>query len=124
MTKVCPRCQAEFESTLNLCPDCQVHLVDKCGEEPFSAEASDPEDALVQVACAPNELVAKIWMQILEESSIRSVVQSVRPMSGLLGDFSLNMPCDIYVLESQAERAAEIIESLLEEEDNAPGEET
>lgn len=123
MTKVCPSCLAEFDPNVNLCPDCRVHLTEKSTEEPFSVRTPGAEDALVQVGTAPNDLVAKIWQQILEESGIRSVTQNVRPMSGLLGDFSLNLPCDIYVLESQAEKAAEIIESLLQEESNAPGEE-
>ena len=124
MTRICPRCLAEFEPNVNLCPDCQVQLTEKRAGEPLSLRTSDTEGPLVQVGSAPNEVVAKIWMQILEESGIRSVMQSVRPMSGLLGDFSFNLPCDIYVLESQADKAAEIIESLVEEDGNPPDEET
>lgn len=123
MTRVCPRCFTKFEPGASLCPDCQVSLVDK-PEEPSPTGTPGREDEFVLVGSAPNEVVAKIWIQILEESGIRSVMQNVRPMSGLLGDFSLDLQCDIYVLESQAERAAEIIGSLLEEEGNLPGDES
>jgi hypothetical protein len=123
MTLYCPKCHGEFEAWVSLCPDCQARLVDELPEEQHPPGAPSEGDALVPVGSAPNEVVARIWIQILEESGIRSVMQSGRPMSGLLGDFSLNVPCDIYVFESEADRAAEILESLLEEENTLPDEE-
>lgn len=80
-------------------------------------------DSLVPVGSASSEAIARIWMQILEDSGIRSVIHGGRPVSGLLGDFSLNMPYDIYVRESEAEQAAEILESLTEVEEDVPDEE-
>lgn len=80
-------------------------------------------ESLVSVGSAPNEAIAKIWMQILEDSGIRSVIQGGRPVSGLLGDFSLNMPYDIYVREQEAEQAADILESLSEVEEDVTDEE-
>jgi|GEM_PF-1020174 len=114
----CPKCHSVFEPGMSLCPDCHVQLE----KEEESPNSQDSGDSLVPIGSAPNEAVAKIWIQILEESGIPSIMRSGRPMSGLLGDFSFNLPCDIYVLESQAELAAEILESLIEEENMVPGE--
>jgi len=93
-----------------------MNLVDGVPEKPEHLNGSIGEEDLVCVGSAPNEVVASIWVQILEESGIRAVAQSGRPMSGLLGDFSFNVPSDVYVLESQADRATEILESLVEDE--------
>lgn len=92
-------------------------------EQQDSLTPPGEEGSLVQVGSAPNEAIAKIWMQILEDSGIRSVIHGGRPVSGLLGDFSLNMPYEIYVREPEAEQAAEILESLSEVDEYVSGEE-
>ncbi len=123
MTGTGPRCYTGFDGDTSACPDFHMDLVDDLSEKPEHSSSSMGEEDLVCVGSAPNEVVASIWLQILEESGIRAVAQSGRPMSGLLGDFSFNVPSEVYVLESQADRAAEILESLVEDEHIAPPEE-
>ena len=71
-------------------------------------------ESLVFVARAPNEIVATMWKGILEENGVQSMLKSVSFMESAQYAHSL-FPFDIYVLDSDAEKAREILTPFLEE---------
>jgi len=68
-------------------------------------EGSEP---IVRIATAPNELVAKMWSGILEEHGIRSLLKGGGLQAAMYAS-PLAVNWYVYVLESQAERALEIL---------------
>ena len=71
-------------------------------------------DPLVLLATAPNEPVALMWKEILESEGIPSMVKRNAP-AWLLYAQSVMLPCELYVLASQQEKAKEILDSLRED---------
>ena len=106
----CPRCRDEFQDWVSVCPDCGVALVKRL------ADLTKPEnhhDPLVCIYTAPNETVAYMWADILEQHGIRSLVRRNDIMAAMYcGPF---MPCEIHVLTSQAERAIKILKPFVED---------
>lgn len=70
------------------------------------------EDPLVRVAVAPNEPLAKMWAEVLENEGIHSVVKS-RSLRASMYVPSLLAACEIHVLASQAESAKEALAPFL-----------
>jgi hypothetical protein len=72
-------------------------------------------EPLVFVARAPNEIVATMWKGILEENGVQSMLKSVSFMES--AQYAHNLfPFDIYVLDSDSEKAREILTPFLDEE--------
>jgi hypothetical protein len=71
------------------------------------------EEKLEHIATAPNEPIARMWAEILEDNNIHSLLKG-----GELGAAmyipQLQLEYQIYVLASEAERAREIIGPFLE----------
>jgi hypothetical protein len=107
----CPECRDEFQDKVKVCPDCQVELVEKLSSE----SQQNKKAALICIARAPNEMIATMWKGILEENGINSMLKSVSFMES--AQYAHNLfPFDIYVLDSEAEKAKEILTPFLEEE--------
>ncbi|MDD5038689.1 MAG: DUF2007 domain-containing protein [Dehalococcoidales bacterium] len=68
----------------------------------------DKSEALVLVATAPNEPIARMWAGILENEGIHSLIQHHGMRSAQYAS-PLFSQCKIYVLASQAEKAKEIL---------------
>jgi hypothetical protein len=71
-------------------------------------------EPLVFIARAPNEIVATMWKGILEENGVQSMLKSVSFMES--AQYAHNLfPFDIFVLDSDAGKAKEILTPFLEE---------
>jgi hypothetical protein len=70
-------------------------------------------EPLVHIATAPNEVVAEMWAEILEDDGIHCSMK----VGTVTGDFfslftRMVVPVGIHVLESDAQKAKEILDSL------------
>ena len=113
----CPECCDELQEWVKICPDCGVALVDKLPEPPTSKlkpKAKSGEDPLVHIATAPNEPLAIMWTEILENEGIHSLMKS-RDLRAAMYMPSLLSHCVIHVLASQAEKAKQILAPFLED---------
>ncbi len=81
-----------------------------------------PADPLVLVATAPNEPTAMLWSGILENEGIHSVIKGGELNAAMYVPSSLT-PCRIFVLSSQADKAKEVLEPFLHDEEPAPSDE-
>jgi hypothetical protein len=107
----CPRCHDEFQEWVEICPDCGVALVK---ELPVLPEREETDEPLVHIATAPNEPLALMWAEILENEGIHSLVKSGNLKAAMYMP-SLLSRCEIHVLASEAEKAREIISPFLED---------
>ncbi|MBN2099280.1 MAG: hypothetical protein JW753_06750 [Dehalococcoidia bacterium] len=108
----CPKCRDEFQDWVKTCPDCRVVLV---SELPCLSKASDAtkvgRESLLHSADAPNEPVARMWMESLENNGIRSTMKG-GAYKLEMGSDSPFLPCGIYILASDAPRARRILDGL------------
>lgn len=107
----CPECRCEFTDRVEVCPDCGVALVDNLPVQPEHEAGQGP---LVQVASAPNYVIASLWASVLEDEGIHCLVTGSDLMAAMY-TLPLNASHQLHVLESQAEQAKEILDSLTEE---------
>jgi hypothetical protein len=107
----CPECRDEFEDWVEVCPDCNVALVD---ELPALPERETSDEPLVHIATAPNEAIANMWAGILEEDGIRCLLKGGGLQAAMYAS-PLSVPYEIYVLESEADTASEILAPFLED---------
>ncbi len=77
-----------------------------------------PRDPLVLAATAPNEPTAMMWAGILENEGIRSVVKGQELTAAMYLPSAFG-PCRIFVLSSQADKAKEVLEPFLHDEEPA-----
>ena len=108
----CPDCRDEFQEWVEVCPDCGVPLVDKLPELPEHKEKDEP---LVYIATAPNEPVAMMWKEILENEGIYPLVKSAELQAAMYMT-TLISPWQIHVIASQAKRAEEILAPFIEDD--------
>lgn len=106
----CPECGDEFQDWVKICPDCHVALVDELPDIP---EVEMRGGRLVHVATAPNEIEARIWEGILEENGIHCMIKVTEGLNIYVSPLALEHK--IYVLESDADEAGEILGSLTDE---------
>lgn len=107
----CPNCKTEYRKGYDICADCGKSLVE---ELPADVEEEYIECMVpVKLISVANYVEAGIVVGMLEENKIQTLVKS--PFAGSL----MNIRCgssvygeDIYVDESDLERALEIIEVL------------
>lgn len=106
----CRRCRDEFESWVEVCPDCKIPLVEQLPSLPKHSENNEP---LVKIATAPNEPIANMWSGILAEHDIRCLLKG-----GNLGAAmyipTIVLSYQIYVLESEVDTAKEILAPFME----------
>lgn len=116
----CPKCPDEFQDWVKPCPDCQVDLVAELPDPPESVRGSgrlrrhSVGDPLVCVASALDTPTAYMWAGMLEEKGIRCLLKSFRGFGIRYKTLSpATIPeFDIYVVESDAGRAKEILEEV------------
>ncbi len=107
----CPKCYDEFEDWVKICPDCNIDLID---ELPNSTGHEFNKEPIVHIATAPNEAIANMWSGILEENSIRCMLKGMGLQASMYAS-PLAVNYEIYVLESEADKAKEILEPFLED---------
>jgi len=72
-------------------------------------------EPLVQIATAPNEVVAQMWTEILEDDGIHCSTKMGTPAGDFLSLFTrMGVQVEIHVLASEAQKAKEILDSLRE----------
>lgn len=106
----CPICRDEFEDWVKVCPDCNIALVAEL--HPLSRREINNEP-LVHIATAPNEIVANMWAGILEEDGMRCLLKGGGLQAAMYAS-PLSVPYEIYVLESEAANATEILAPFIE----------
>ena len=72
-------------------------------------------EGLVHISTAPGESVAKMWSGILEEHGIRSLLKGGGLQASMYAS-PLAVKWEIHVLESQVEKALEILAPFLEDQ--------
>ncbi len=80
----------------------------------LKSKAKSNKDPLVRIATAPNEPLAMMWAEILENEGIHSLVKS-RDLKATMYMPSLLSHCEIHVLASQAEKARDILAPFIED---------
>ena len=72
-------------------------------------QAPSRDDALVEVAVAPNEIIANYWKGVLESENIRAMLKPKGPGMAYFTNFANEH--GVYVLASDAVRAREVLEA-------------
>ncbi|MFQ5498175.1 MAG: hypothetical protein ACE5FH_00745 [Candidatus Zixiibacteriota bacterium] len=71
---ICPKCHFEYESDVEVCPDCSEMLVDML--PPASPVAQTPDDSWVAVGKVASEWQSEIARGALDSGNIPSVILS------------------------------------------------
>jgi len=108
-TRYCPVCHDEFQDWVEVCPDCRAELVKELPSQSPLIKSGKTEEPLVHISTAPNELIANMWSEILEENGIYCLVKRGHLAAT---HTPLAMSCEIHVLASQVGNAQEILTSL------------
>jgi hypothetical protein len=78
-------------------------------------EVGNKREPLVHIATAPNEVVAQMWAEILEDDGIHCSIKMGRVAGDFLSLFTrMGVPAEVHVLASEAQKAKEILDSLEE----------
>jgi len=78
-------------------------------------EVGNKRESLVRVGTAPNDVVAQMWAEILQDEGIHCSMKMGRIAGDFLSLFTrMGVPVEIHVLASEAQRAKEILDSLEE----------
>jgi hypothetical protein len=72
-------------------------------------------EKLVPVAVAPNEPIAELWRGLLEQEGITAMLKAMGPGAAYFSNFGYQHT--LYVLESDAERARDILDVETEPEE-------
>jgi hypothetical protein len=78
-------------------------------------EVGNKRESLVRIGTAPNDVVAQMWAEILQDEGIHCSMKMGRIAGDFLSLFTrMGVPVEIHVLASEAQRAKEILDSLEE----------
>jgi hypothetical protein len=107
----CPNCRSEFQNWVKVCPDCEVALVAELS--PLPPKVKKPDDSIMPVATAPNEIEAQLWEGILKDEGIRCLLSSGSSGAAAQGH-PFNVPITVFVLASEVKSAKEILAPFLQ----------
>jgi hypothetical protein len=108
MPRYCPRGDGVFDDWVERCPRCGRTLSVEPPAEPSVETADDP---VVFLTTAPNEPMAGLTAQVLQDEGIRTLVRPRGPGFGAWGSVA-TFEHDLHVLSSQLERARQIVAEL------------
>jgi hypothetical protein len=123
----CPKCKAEYREDFTICADCKVELVDELPQEKSESEAKDNNsynfDELINtvlLVSVSDDIQCKLIENMLLECDIPCYIKYEGCGTYLkvyMGNtvFGIN----IYVDESNLDKAKEIVDVYLSEKDNA-----
>jgi hypothetical protein len=78
-------------------------------------EVGNKRESIVRIGTAPNDVVAQMWAEILQDEGIHCSMKMGRIAGDFLSLFTrMGVPVEIHVLASEAQRAKEILDSLEE----------
>jgi hypothetical protein len=83
----------------------------------LSNKSEKGKEPLVHIANAPNEAVANIWKDILEDNHIHCLLRSKNLVSSMYTS-PITLQYEVLVLASDAEKAKELLTPFINEEPN------
>ena len=107
MARYCPNGDGPFEDWVERCPHCGRPLVN----EPPAAKSPAADDQVVFLMTAPNEPMARLTAQVLEDEGIRTLLRPRGPGFGAWASVA-TFEHDLHVLRSQLEQARQIVAEL------------
>lgn len=69
------------------------------------------DDPVVYLATAPNEPLAQLWVEILDDAGIRAMMKPIGPGFGAWGS-AATFEHELYVLRSRLDEAAAVIAEI------------
>jgi len=112
MVKYCPGGDGPFEDWVERCPDCGRTLQAEPPPEPEAARKAPRLDGkIVYLTTVPNEPLAQLSADILRQEGIASMVRASGAGVGAWGS-AATLSHDLYVVDSERERAMEILDSF------------
>ena len=81
----CPECAFEYDSSMLVCPECQVGLVDQLPNSGGAAVA--PDGSWVRVCVIGDDLTSQIVRNVLDTNNIPSIIMSTafQPLGNGMG---------------------------------------
>lgn len=117
MVKYCPGGDGPFEDWVERCPDCGRALQADAPEEPQVARKAPRLDGkIVYLTTVSNEPLAQLSADILRQEGIASMVRASGAGVGAWGS-AATLSHDLYVVDSEHDRALEILNSFNEADD-------
>lgn len=117
MVRYCPAGDGEFEDWVARCPECGRTLVGQPPNTSHHPRQPDPHEKIAYLATAPNEPLARMWAEILEDEGIHVMLKPLGPGYGAWAS-AATFEHELYVVQSQLARAQEIIAEV--EQDGGP----
>ncbi|MGH2558335.1 MAG: hypothetical protein ACRDJH_04655 [Thermomicrobiales bacterium] len=114
MVRYCPTGDGAFEDWVVDCPDCGQPLVDEppAEDEPVRLRVEETGSGpVVYLATAPNEMIAGMWVEALQQEGIRAMIRPLGPGFGGWAS-SYNLEHTISVLESRLAEARDVIAAI------------
>ena len=125
MVRYCPKCRGEYQDWVEKCADCGEKLVEtKPAPEPKQKEKpqiitrgdrSYTKEALVAIASFANVMEAQFSKGILESEGIDSIISNADTVVLSGRNSSTVTPIDLLVIESEAEKATVILNSIVKD---------
>jgi hypothetical protein len=117
MVKYCPGGDGPFEDWVERCPDCGRTLqAEPPAESRAPRKAPRLDGKIVYLTTVPNEPLAQLSADILRQEGIETMVRASGGGVGAWGS-AATFSHDLYVVDSEHERALEILDSLDETDD-------
>lgn len=117
MVKYCPGGDGPFEDWVDRCPECGRRLQADPPPDPKQTRGAPRANGkVVYLTTIPNEPLALLSADVLRQEGIETMI---RPGGGGFGAWGsvATFAHELYVVDSERERALEILRSLDEEED-------
>ena len=117
MVKYCPAGDGPFEDWVERCPDCGKTLqADPPAEPQVARKAPRLDGKIVYLTTVPNEPLAQLSADILRQEGIATMVRASGAGVGAWGS-AATLSHDLYVVDSEHDRALEILDSFNEADD-------
>jgi hypothetical protein len=111
----CPKCRCEYREDVEICPDCDIELIDILPPE-IPEEYEDAE--WVELYSFPGSLYARMAIEMLTLEGIPSYCQSYFGGTALSGGSGADYPgatASVFVLEPDLEHGRNVIEPMIDE---------
>ncbi|MBM3328502.1 MAG: hypothetical protein FJY67_03380 [Calditrichaeota bacterium] len=114
--RYCPKCAESYTLELDVCDDCGADLIDT---EPISPLDQIEDNDWVELLTLPGMLYSRMAIELLQREGIPSYSETSSNGAGFLngsnrGEY-IGAKAAIFVLESDLERAREVMSPVLDE---------
>jgi hypothetical protein len=109
MTKQCPNGDGDFDDWVVRCP--------KCGERLIDLPAPDHDGVPQQIAIAPNEVIAGMWVSALNSEGIVAFARPLGPGYGAWGSVA-TFEHEVIVRHSDIENAKLVLAEFTDIEED------